>query len=72
MCTLTAALYHKVMLAFHGLCICRYPREVGANPNHYIFDDLERHIAEIAAFNLDRYDNRIRCLLTNHDVVQNI
>ncbi|XP_045180919.2 extracellular serine/threonine protein CG31145-like isoform X2 [Mercenaria mercenaria] len=32
----------------------RYPREVEADENRYIFDDLERHIAEIAAFQLDK------------------
>ncbi|XP_052260131.1 extracellular serine/threonine protein CG31145-like isoform X2 [Dreissena polymorpha] len=32
----------------------RYPREVEASENHYIFDDIERHVAEIAAFQLDK------------------
>lgn len=32
----------------------RYPREVEADENRYIFDDIERHIAEIAAFQLDK------------------
>ncbi|XP_052765521.1 extracellular serine/threonine protein CG31145-like isoform X2 [Mya arenaria] len=32
----------------------RYPREKEASENHYIFDDTERHVAEIAAFQLDK------------------
>ncbi|XP_053381836.1 extracellular serine/threonine protein CG31145-like [Mercenaria mercenaria] len=31
----------------------RYPRQIEADENRYIFDDLERHVAEIAAFQLD-------------------
>ncbi|XP_045182073.2 extracellular serine/threonine protein kinase FAM20C-like [Mercenaria mercenaria] len=32
----------------------RYSREVEADENRYIFDDMERHVAEIAAFQLDK------------------
>lgn len=31
----------------------RYGRKVEADENRYIFDDMERHVAEIAAFQLD-------------------
>ena len=32
----------------------RYPRDVETNENLFIFDDMERHVAEIAAFQLDK------------------